>query len=340
MRQVLITGGAGFVGCNAAARFMRKGHNVIVFDNLSRNSSRLNLQWLKEQGKFLFIKEDIRNYEALKNLLSEHKDIDIVIHLASQVAVTTSIANPRDDFEINALGTLNLLEAIRNTKIEPILIYTSTNKIYGSLEDIEVVEEETRYKYKDLPNGISEERSLNFVSPYGCSKGVGDQYVKDYAKTYGLKTVVLRPSCIYGPHQFGVEEQGWIAWFVIASLMDKDLIIYGSGKQVRDILYIDDLLDAFECIILKIEAIKGYVFNIGGGPDNIVSLKELISFIERKLGKKINYSYGEARHGDQLVYISNINKIDKYLEWKPKVNFQEGLERLIKWLKKQDKLSW
>ncbi|UCD83571.1 MAG: SDR family NAD(P)-dependent oxidoreductase [Deltaproteobacteria bacterium] len=338
MSKVLITGGAGFIGCNAAARFMGKGYNVIVFDNLSRNNSDLNLQWLKEQGKFLFIKEDIRNHKALKRLFSEQKDIDVVIHLASQVAVTTSITYPHDDFEINALGTLNLLEAIRTTKLDPILIYTSTNKVYGSLEDIEVVEEDTRYKYKDLPNGISEERGLDFDSPYGCSKGAGDQYVKDYSKTYGLKTVVLRASCIYGPHQFGVEDQGWIAWFVIASLMDKNIIIYGSGKQVRDVLYINDLLDAFESIIMKIETVKGHVLNIGGGLNNIVSLKELISIIERKLGKKINYSYRESRHSDQLVYISDISRIEKHLGWKPKVDLNEGLNRLITWLKKQERL--
>jgi len=336
--KILITGGAGFIGCNAAKRFMDKGSKIIVIDNLSRKGSKDNLEWLKQQGEFEFVDCDIRDYAKTKKIFAPEglrgNSIDVVLHLAAQVAVTTSVLDPREDFQINALGTFNLLEAIRENKLDPIFVYASTNKVYGGMTDIKVIERNGRYEYESLPEGISEERMLDFHSPYGCSKGTADQYVRDYSRIYGLRTVVMRQSCIYGYRQFGVEDQGWVAWFIIAASLDKPITIYGDGKQVRDVLFIDDLVDAYEKTIENIEAASGKIYNVGGGPNNKMSLLELISFLERFLNKKIEYSFSDWRPGDQPVFICNIEKARKELAWQPRIDVETGVKKLSDWVSK------
>jgi len=330
--KYLITGGVGFIGVNFADRLLKRGDEVIVFDNFSRKGALENANWLRERyPEVNIVVGDIRLETPLLKSVAE--EVDIVYHLAGQVAVTTSVENPREDFEINALGTFNVLEAIRQSKKKPIIIYASTNKVYGGMGDIEIIERDGRYVYKDLPNGISEDRLLDFHSPYGCSKGSGDQYVRDYARIYDLNTVVMRQSCIYGPRQFGVEDQGWVAWFTIASLLDKPLTIFGDGKQVRDVLYVDDLFNAWDLAVKKIDVASGQVFNVGGGPKNTMSLLELLSFLEDFLEKKIHYSFADWRPGDQPVYISDISKIKEALGWEPKVSVAEGIEKLSLWVK-------
>ncbi|MCK4401196.1 SDR family NAD(P)-dependent oxidoreductase [bacterium] len=336
--KILITGGCGFIGCNAAKRFIDKGYEVAVLDNLSRKGSKDNLEWLKQQGEFEFINCDIRDYAKIKKIFAPEdlrgNSIDVVLHLAAQVAVTTSVLDPREDFQINALGTFNLLEAVKENRLDPIFIYASTNKVYGGMTDIKVIERNGRYEYESLPEGISEERILDFHSPYGCSKGAADQYVRDYSRIYGLRTVVMRQSCIYGYRQFGVEDQGWVAWFTIAASMNKPITIYGDGKQVRDVLFIDDLVDAYEKAIENIETASGKIYNIGGGPNNKMSLLELISFLERFLNKKIEYSFSDWRPGDQPVFVCSIEKARKELAWQPKIDVENGVKKLSDWVKK------
>ncbi|HLF01394.1 MAG TPA: NAD-dependent epimerase/dehydratase family protein, partial [Anaerolineales bacterium] len=263
--KVLITGGAGFIGCNWAARLRRDGHTVTVLDNLSRKGAAANLAWLREQGApgpLKFVQADVRDAAAVAEAA---KGQNAIYHLAAQVAVTTSVINPREDFEINALGTFNVLEAARLAETQPVVVYASTNKVYGGMEDVRVSEESTRYRYTDLPLGLPETQPLDFHSPYGCSKGAGDQYVRDYARIYNLPTVVFRQSSIYGTRQFGVEDQGWLADFVIATVKGHPLNIYGDGKQVRDMLWVDDLLDAYEIALKHPEKIAGKIYNVGGG---------------------------------------------------------------------------
>ena len=336
--KILITGGAGFIGCNAAKRFMGKGYEVTVLDNLSRKGSENNLEWLRQQGEFEFIDCDIRDYAKVRKIFVDRNSIDVVLHLAAQVAVTTSVLNPREDFQTNALGTFNLLEAVRDNKLDPIFIYASTNKVYGGMTDIKVIEKNGRYEYESLPEGISENRILDFHSPYGCSKGAADQYVRDYSRIYGLRTIVMRQSCIYGYRQFGVEDQGWVAWFTIAASLDKPITIYGDGKQVRDVLFIDDLVDAYEKAIENIKTASGKIYNIGGGPNNKMSLLELISFLERFLNKKIKYSFSDWRPGDQPVFVSNIEKAREELSWKPETDVETGVKKLSDWVKKNRSL--
>ncbi len=330
--RVLITGGAGFIGCNTAKRFIDKGHEVVVFDNLSRKGSRINLEWLCTGGKFRFVEGDIRSSQQLADIIAGKSAFDVVIHCAGQVAVTTSIANPREDFDINALGTFNLLEAVRLSATSPIICYLSTNKVYGNLENVAVTQSNDYYQYRDCPLGITERTPLDFHSPYGCSKGAADQYVRDYARIYGLRTVVLRQSCIYGYRQFGVEDQGWVAWFIIASQLGQPITIYGDGKQVRDILFIEDLIDAFEFAIENIDQIKGEVFNIGGGPDNQISLLTLLNQIEKISGSYPKISFTDWRPGDQRIFVSNINKARSLLQWQPKINTKMGIEKLYNWV--------
>jgi len=333
-RNFLITGGAGFIGSNYVARLLGRGEKVTVFDNLSRPGSRLNLEWLREvygDSSFKLLLGDIRDAAAIKEAA---RDADVILHLAAQVAVTTSVQKPREDFEINALGTFNALEAARASGRKPIFLYTSTNKVYGEMENIPVVEENGRYGYKDLPFGASEEQPLDFHSPYGCSKGTGDQYVRDYARIYSLPTIVMRQSCIYGIRQFGVEDQGWVAWFVIAALTGRPITIYGDGKQVRDLLFIDDLLDAYDAAIQNPAKSAGQVFNLGGGLPNAVSVyQEFFPLMEKIVGKKVEVTWGEWRPGDQKVFISDIRKAEAVLGWKPQVNVAEGIRRLIDWVK-------
>lgn len=330
----LVTGGAGFIGVNLANSLLNKNDDVVVLDDLSRKGSESNLAWLKQNHKNVeFVKCNIvKDTDILAKAVS---DVDAIYHLAAQVAVTTSVTNPRHDFESNALGTFNVLEALRtHGKKEAILIYSSTNKVYGGMEDVVVLENENGYTYQDFPNGISEEQPLDFHSPYGCSKGAGDQYVRDYARIYDLNTVVFRQSCIYGPRQFGLEDQGWVAWFIIALLSGKKITIYGDGKQVRDLLYIDDLIEAYALAVKHIDKARGQVFNIGGGKDNVISVwKDFKSILENLFEKEIIVDYSDWRPGDQRIYVSNIDKANKVLGWSPKYDPTTGIAKLYDWAK-------
>jgi len=335
----LITGGAGFIGSNYAARCISRGDKIIIFDNLSRSGAASNLAWLRSQygeKSFELIVGDIRDAEMIRLAASS---ADRIVHLAAQVAVTTSVADPRTDFEINANGTFNVLEAARASGKNPAFLYASTNKVYGGMEDVKVVEHETRYDYADIPEGASEAQPLDFHSPYGCSKGSGDQYVRDYHRIYGLPTVVFRQSCIYGTRQFGVEDQGWVAWFVIAAISGRPITIYGNGKQVRDILFVEDLLNAYDAAFEHLPQAAGQVFNIGGGRTNTISIwTEFEPILEKLLGKKLPVARGEWRPGDQPVFISDIRKAHQWLGWKPEINAEEGIRRLFNWVKENQNL--
>lgn len=330
MKRLLITGGCGFIGANFADYFRRQGWAVTVLDNLSRRGAAENLRWLQAvRGAVRFVKADVRTDQAI--LETEVARHDIVHHLAAQVAVTTSVQNPREDFEVNAAGTLNVLEAVRAVNPRALLLYASTNKVYGGMEEVAVAAGDERYAYRDFPNGISERVPLDFHSPYGCSKGAADQYVRDYARIYGLSTVVFRQSCVYGPRQYGVEDQGWVAWFVIAALFKVPITIYGDGKQVRDVLYIDDLARVYQAAAERIDAVRGQVFNIGGGPANVLAVREVFPYLERHLGSRIQPRFGDWRPGDQKVYVSDIRKARRLLNWEPAVRLQEGISHLVAW---------
>ncbi len=327
----LVTGGAGFIGSNYAHRLLQRGENVTIYDNLSRRGAEVNLQWLRDTcGEFNFIQGDVRNPEQLKDPVSK---ADVIVHLASQVAVTTSVEKPRMDFESNALGTFNVLEAARVSHRQPILIYASTNKVYGGMENVIIQEHDTRYVYRDYPHGIPETYPLDFHSPYGCSKGAGDQYVRDYARIYDLPTVVFRQSCIYGPRQFGVEDQGWVAWFIIAAIKKHPLTIYGDGKQVRDLLYVEDLLNVYDAAVERIDRATGQVYNVGGGSQNQLSIWcEFGPLLEQHLGYTIPIVRSTWRPGDQRIYVSDIRKAKRELDWQPQVSVKEGIVRLCNWV--------
>ena len=333
-KRYLITGGAGFIGSNYAHHLLARGERVTIFDNLSRAGAGINLQWLRATygpDSFLLIEADVRDAQAIAEAA---RQADVIIHLAGQVAVTSSVEDPRADFEANALGTFNTLEAARASGRNPIVLYASTNKVYGGMEDTPVIEIGTRYTYEELPHGVPETQPLDFHSPYGCSKGAGDQYTRDYARIYGLPTVVFRQSCIYGPRQFGIEDQGWVAWFVIAAQTGRPITIYGDGKQVRDVLYVGDLLDAYDAAIAQIGVAAGQVYNIGGGPSNVLSIwAEFGPLLERLLGREIPVSCSNWRPGDQKVYVSDIRKAQRELHWQPKTGVEEGIGRLFEWVK-------
>jgi len=332
--EIFITGGAGFIGCAVAAHHLQQGDSVTVFDNLSRKGTAYNLEWLKVQPgseALSFVEGDIRDAEKLAGAVTANTDI--VYHFAGQVAVTTSVINPREDFEINALGTFNLLEAVRSSAQEAIVFYSSTNKVYGSLDGQAVEETEDRYILADSPQGIAESEPLDFHSPYGCSKGAGDQYVLDYARMYDLRTVVFRQSCIYGTRQFGVEDQGWVAHFCLATKFGRDLVIYGNGKQVRDLLFIDDLVAAYEAAAKHIDVTAGQVYNIGGGADFTLSIwKEFGQILEKLNGRSPIVGWSDWRPGDQPVYVSNISKAEKDFGWKPLIDVESGLQTLWAWI--------
>ncbi|MEW6092753.1 MAG: GDP-mannose 4,6-dehydratase [Chloroflexota bacterium] len=334
-----ITGGAGFIGSNYVSRLLERGEKVTIYDNLSRAGARLNLAWLKEkfgENAFRFVVGDVRDAVLLAD---SSREADVIVHLAAQVAVTTSVTEPREDFEVNALGTFNVVEAARLSDRKPAVLYASTNKVYGGMEDVQVVERETRCEYEDLPFGCSESQPLDFHSPYGCSKGTGDQYVRDYARIYDLPTVVFRQSCIYGPRQFGVEDQGWVAWMVIAAVTGRPITIYGDGKQIRDVLWVDDLLDAYDAAIGGIDRVKGQVYNLGGGPGNTMSIwTEFGPMLESLLGRKIPVARGDWRPGDQRVFVADIRKAEQELGWKPKVGVKEGVGRLFEWVRENKNL--
>jgi CDP-paratose 2-epimerase len=331
---VLVLGGAGFIGSNLAHRLMAQGQRVLIFDSLARPGVEKNLRWLQQKypDQIRVHIADVRNREAIDEAV---RRATAVYHLAAQVAVTTSIADPIEDFEINARGTLNLLEALRVQRKKIPLLFTSTNKVYGDLMDVQLGENDFCYYPSDTQiqqQGISEARPLAFHSPYGCSKGAADQYVLDYAHTYGIPAMVFRMSCIYGPHQFGTEDQGWVAHFLIRALQGHPLTLYGDGKQVRDILFVDDLINAMQLAHKHIDRTAGQAFNIGGGPSNTLSLLQLLNLIEKIQGEPVAHNFDEWRRGDQRYYVSDTNKFEQVTGWRAQVTVEEGLIRLFDWL--------
>ena len=334
--KILITGIAGFIGVNAGLKFLKNGDKVIGIDDLSRKGTPYNLKLLKSAngGKLNFIKGDICNFNLINRVIKANPDIKLILHLAAQVAVTTSVVEPVDDFKTNAVGTLNLLEAMRLNKSRAVMIFSSTNKVYGQMENVKIKEINGRYQYVDLKEGVPEEFLLDFHSPYGCSKGCADQYVRDYGRIYGLKTIVFRQSCVYGINQFGIEDQGWLSHFVIRAVLRRSINIYGDGKQVRDALYIDDLIDAYETAYKKIKKSAGEIYNIGGGAENQISLLESIKIIEEVLKTKIQLKFFPWRTGDQKIFVSDNSKLTGELGWMQKINVRYGITRLILWVQK------
>jgi CDP-paratose 2-epimerase len=328
--RALITGGAGFIGCNLTRYLTSRGHAVRVLDSLARPGSERNLAWLRETvGPALeFVQADVRDAAAVERAAA---DADAIFHFAAQVAVTGSVADPVYDFEVNARGTLNVLEAARRSGSA--VFFTSTNKVYGGMDDVPVVELPSRYAYADLPEGASERQPLDFHSPYGCSKGTADQYVHDYARIYSLRTVVFRMSCIYGERQFGNEDQGWVAHFLIAAVLGRPITIYGDGKQVRDLLHVDDLVRAFEAAWERLDVTAGRVYNIGGGPANAVAVwAECGPLVEELLGRPVPVRYGPWRPGDQKVYITDVRRAAAEFGWRPTIGAREGVARLLRWV--------
>ena len=333
--KIIITGSAGFIG-SAFAHAMGAvpGTTTVGIDNLSRRGAASNLAWLKTHASnHVFEKADVRYPSEINAVFARHHDADAVVHLAAQTAVTTSVVDPRPDFEANALGTFNMLEAARQHTPRAAFLYASTNKVFGDLEHEPIVKRGERYEWKDRPQGIDESCPLDFHSPYGCSKGAADQYVRDYARIYGLRTVVFRQSCIYGPRQFGFEEQGWVAWFAIAAATGAPITIFGDGYQVRDLLWIDDLCALYRAAIENIDKVKGQVYNIGGGPANALSVVEVVKMLERINGRPLNPGSGPWRPGDQRIFIADTTKITRDLGWKPRMRATDGVEELAGWVR-------
>ncbi|SMF72989.1 dTDP-D-glucose 4,6-dehydratase [Xaviernesmea oryzae] len=331
---VVVTGGSGFIGSNLADSLLRDGDDVVILDNLSRPGVEQNLAWLTERhgARVHPVLADVRDFRDIEAAFADAK---AVFHLAAQTAVTTSLVHPVDDFEANARGTLNVLEAVRKAGKKAPVIFASTNKVYGALEDIGMLELDDRYVPADenmRADGIGEGRPLDFCTPYGCSKGVADQYVLDYAKSYGIPTAVLRMSCIYGPRQFGTEDQGWVAHFLIRALGGEPISIYGDGKQVRDILHVDDAVSAYRAVLANIAAIKGRAFNLGGGPRNAVSILAVLGEIEALVGHPVETSFGEWRAGDQYFFVADTRKLEEELGWQARVRWRSGLRHLAEWL--------
>jgi CDP-paratose 2-epimerase len=339
--KLLITGGCGFLGSNLAAKALKKGFELVVFDNLYRQGSLENFSWLKNQGKFKYVHGDIRNLNDIERVIKEFQP-DAIFHLAGQVAMTTSIANPRMDFEVNALGTFNLLDSIRKFAPASIVLYSSTNKVYGDLEQFTYKEKKLRYECIEKPMGFDESVNLDFHSPYGTSKGCADQYMLDFARIYGLKTVVFRHSSMYGGRQFATYDQGWVGWFTQKAIeikngkLKENFTISGNGKQVRDLLYADDVENLYFQSLEKIDSIKGQAFNIGGGIQNSSSLLELFEFLENELQIKMSYDYLPARESDQKIFIADITKAEQEIAWKPKISKAEGIKKMIEWLTSYD----
>ena len=337
----LVTGGAGFIGSNLAYRLLEAGERVMVLDNLSRPGVERNVDWLRRAfgSACELTVGDVRDRELVYGAVGA---ADSVFHFAAQVAVTTSLVSPVHDFDVNARGTLNVLEAIRARGARPPLVYTSTNKVYGGLTDVALRVRGARYEPENAlirDNGISEARPLDFHSPYGCSKGTADQYVHDYARSYGLSTVVFRMSCIYGPRQFGTEDQGWVAHFLLRAMRKQPLTIYGDGMQVRDVLYVGDLVDALLLARARMAAVRGMAFNMGGGPANTMSLVELLDLIAGLEGVRPAYAHEDWRVGDQRYYVSDTRAFEKLTGWRPRVGVKEGLARLHRWLKESEERS-
>ena len=330
-QRVLVTGGAGFIGSNLASALAGHGDQVVVFDNLSRRGVERNLEWLRSSfpDRVEFVRGDIRDAGAVE---AAARGVARIFHLAAQVAVTTSVTSPREDFEVNALGTLNVLEAARKVPGGIPVLFTSTNKVYGGLEGLQVVERDRHYGLADGVLGVDEAWPLDFHSPYGCSKGCADQYVRDYHRIYGAPTVVFRMSCIYGPRQFGTEDQGWVAHFMISAALGTPLTIYGDGKQSRDILHVDDLVQAMLTAMHRIRETAGRIYNIGGGPENRLSLLELLADIEVRTRRPLRPAFTDWRPGDQRVYVSDIRRSREEFGWAPRISVREGLDSLWAWI--------
>lgn len=332
MKKVLVTGGCGFIGMNVVLDRLGRGESVRVLDNCARPGTELNRDRLDQTAKnsaLEVVNGDIRDAELVTRMAH---DVDVIFHMAAQVAVTTSVEDPRKDFEVNALGTINLLEAARASGRYPITIFASTNKVYGALESASVRRDEAGYAFGDLPFGVPEEMPLDFHSPYGCSKGSADQYFLDYARIYALPTVVLRQSCIYGMWQYGNEDQGWVAHFARRALAEEGVTIYGDGYQVRDVLFVSDLVDLYECVLARIDTARGKVYNIGGGSDHAISIRQCISELEGIVGHAVPTQYEDWRLGDQRVYVSDVRRAESELGWRPSTPFDKGLRWLIEWL--------
>lgn len=335
--RLLITGGCGFLGSNLASDALARGDELVIFDNLYRNGSRVNLVWLQNQGKFTFEHGDIRNQNDITRVIQAFKP-DAIFHLAGQVAMTTSIANPKIDFEINVTGTHNLLEAVRQYAKDAIVVYSSTNKVYGDLEQYTYRETHTRYECTEEPNGFDEKTQLDFHSPYGCSKGAADQYMLDYARIFKINTVVFRHSSMYGGRQFATYDQGWVGWFCQKATETKNgtlkepFTISGTGKQVRDVLHADDMKRLYAAAVTNIEQAKGQAFNIGGGIANSLSVLELFALLEEIAGVKLNYTKLPVRESDQRVFVANIAKAHNLLGWKPEITSREGVARMFEWV--------
>lgn len=336
--KLLINGGCGFLGSNLANYAIENGYDVTVFDNLSRIGADRNRLWLEENGSYTFIHGDTRNVNDVETVIKEGQ-FDAVFHLAGQVAMTTSIGNPYKDFEINAAGTLNVLEAIRKYSPNTSVFFSSSNKVYGDLEDYSYEETSSRYICRDFPDGFDETIPLNFCSPYGCSKGCADQYMLDYARIFGIKTVVFRHSSMYGNRQFATYDQGWVGWFVTKAIEKyrnpdcKPFTISGNGKQVRDLLHIQDMVDLYFSALSLIDNIWGQAFNIGGGMSQSLSLLELFDLLEEKMRIKLEYIETPPRQSDQKVFVADIKKINRSIGWMPKVSAKDGVSKMIKWVK-------
>lgn len=334
--KYLITGGCGFIGSNLAAEVLKRGEELIVFDNLFRFGSSQNLEWLKKHGEFKYYPYDIRNNNDVETVVKEVKP-DYVFHLAGQVAMTTSIANPRLDFEVNAMGTFNLLDAIRKYSPETVVLYSSTNKVYGDFSDLTFEETNTRYICKEYPNGFPESITLDFHSPYGCSKGSADQYLRDFNRIYGLKTIVFRHSSMYGSNQHATFDQGWVGWFCQKALEIKNgtakepFTISGTGKQVRDVLHNSDVVNLYFAT-KDVKGAYGQAFNIGGGIDNSLSLLELFNLLEEILDIKMNYRQIEWRESDQRIFVADNKKITSTTSWKPLIQTEAGIKSMLEWM--------
>jgi CDP-paratose 2-epimerase len=337
--KYLITGGCGFLGSNMAEYYMSKGNKVIVFDNLYRYGSEKNLEWLKSiEGNLIFIKGDIRNIYEIENVIQIEQP-DVIFHFAGQVAMTTSIESPYMDFEVNVKGSINVLESVRKHSPHSIVCFSSTNKVYGDLEYLKYRETETRYVFDDYMNGFNESISLDFHSPYGCSKGSADQYMLDYSRIYGLKTIVFRHSSIFGGRQFATIDQGWVGWFcqkayeLKEGILKEPIKISGNGKQVRDILFASDLIKCYELAIQNINKTKGKAYNIGGGMENSFSLIELFKELEKKLNIRIDYQNLPWRESDQKVFVADISRARDDFSWKPLVDKYNGILKMYEWIK-------
>ena len=335
--KLLVSGGCGFLGSNLVSQGMKNGWEVIVFDNLSRSGALDNLAWLRSEGEFRFVHGDIRNCNDVNRIVAEVVP-DAIFHLAGQVAMTTSIANSRMDFEVNVVGSFNLLEAVRDHAPDAALLYSSTNKVYGDLEQFSYCETETRYECPERPNGFDESTPLEFHSPYGCSKGAADQYMLDFARMFGLKTVVFRHSSLYGGRQFSTYDQGWVGWFcrqaldAKSGLLQKPFTVSGTGKQVRDLLHADDVTRLYFNAVERIEAAQGEAFNIGGGVSCSLSLLELFALLESQLDTSLSFTRLPPRGSDQRFFVADITKARRILGWEPQISRDEGVERMLKWL--------